>query len=84
MPIVVCGCQGRGQRVTQPPNNTLEVKEVTIQLDGSDRMGGPLAGSSPVYQFVFGDREGNSQFFIPSGYFCERFLWEADVTPVGF
>ena len=49
MSIVVCGGQGGGQPVTQPSSNLLGVEEVTVQLDGGGGLGGPLAGSLPVY-----------------------------------
>ena len=71
---MVCGGQGRGQPVAQPPYNSLGVKKKTVQFDGASHVGGPLAGSPPVYEFGFGDREGDSQIPAPTGYSCEGSL----------
>ena len=49
MPVVVCDGQGRGEPVTQPPDDSLGVKEVTVQFDSGSGVGGPLAGGPPVY-----------------------------------
>jgi len=62
---VVGGGESVGEPVPQPSNNAGWVEKVSLQFNGGRREWGPLAGGSPVEEFSFGDREGQTYVLAP-------------------
>jgi len=67
---------GPPQRVAGPELFSLDLKE------GEPLRRLPLARGHPVYEFRFGNREGDTNAEGLSFWFLEEFLEAADVAPV--
>jgi len=82
MPEVVGGAEGGGKPVPQPCNNVGGVEELSFQFNGGRRGQGPLARSSPVDEFCFGDREGDTYVSASCGDGGEKSLEPPYVSPM--